>query len=250
MKKILSRFLLGVLLYISPAIAIASDFGELLLITDTVTPDGKNGVITQEITAITNEEGITVFPAYKKNSFQSIKAISGNMMGEPKKEGFGDTSYHIVQFEEKAAKVQYVVTYIREDFYEGEEADIGDTFPQHILEVSYKTVNTTALDIGEYVARIATPKDKELLNIVNFKAKKKFSIFVQDGYKFAEFNFEDIAAGEETKLAININQPSNKTKILVWVLGLLIAAFYMYKSRGLLVKAREIKETKTSEKKA
>lgn len=219
--------------------AYAMDFGELISVEDKVIPSGENATITQRIDARTDTEGEVAFPAYKNSQIENVDVLGGTLLKEPEERKIGDKKYYVIAFDEKESEVSFIVTLSQEGTYEGDEADLGDTFPKDVVEIEYKAVNTSPLNIGKYSAQIAVPEGKQLLNIIGYNAKKPYSIIKADGYIFGKYDFGSIDAGEEVKLAINIYNQSNKSVIGVWVSIIIISIFFMFKNRYLLFKVKE-----------
>lgn len=217
--------------------AYAMDLGKLEKVEDKLIPDGKNAIISQKITAVTNDKGEVAFPSYEDSEILKVEAATGNIVQSPKVDKYGDKSYNVIVFDEKNSEVNFEVSIRQEDIYEGEEADLGDTFPGGALEIKYEAVNTSPNDIKSYSARIAVPQGKELLNIVDYNPKKAFNIAEEDGYVFGEYHFKGIDAGEEAELAINIYSPKKTRIIAVWIGAIIISMAFMAKNKHLLSKA-------------
>lgn len=235
-KTIFSLLVVGLILLLSGT-AYATELGELEKVEDQLSPDGKDAIILQKVTAVTNDKGEVAFPFYEDGEVLKVEAVQGSIAQEVQQVEYGDKKYNLIVFNEKAAEVVFTVTMKLADAYEGEEADLGDTFPSGALEIKFKAVNTSPNDIGSYSARIAVPQGKELLNIVDYDAEEAFSISEQDGYVFGGFDFDSIAAGEEAELAINIFSPRKAHIIVVWIGAVIISVAFMLKNRKLLRKA-------------
>lgn len=234
MKKIIFSLLAVVFICIFSTTAYAMDLGKLDKVEDTLIPDGKDAIISQKITAVTNEKGEVAFPLYSKSKILKVEAIKGSIVENQKKVEYGDQKYNLIVFNEKNSDVIFEVTMNKEGVYEGKKAKLGDTFPGGALKIEYKATNTSPNAIKSYSVRIAVPKGKELLNIVDYDPEEAFTITEKDGYVFGGFDFEDISAGKETKLAINVLSSQKKHVTLVWVAGVIISAAFMVKNKELL----------------
>jgi hypothetical protein len=234
MKKIIFSLLAVVFICIFSSTAYAMDLGKLEKVEDTLIPDGKNAIISQKITAVTNDKGEVAFPLYSKSKIVKVEATKGSIFEKEKTVEYGDQKYNLIVFNEKKSEVVFEVTMNKEGVYEGKKAKLGDTFPSGVLTIEHKVVNTSPNAIKAYSAKIAAPKGKELLNIVDYDAEKAFNITEKDGYVFGGFNFEGISAGKETKLAINIFSPLKMHVILVWVVAVILSVAFMVKNKELL----------------
>jgi len=210
------------------------DLGKLKKVEDTLIPDGKNAIILQRITAVTNENGEVAFPSYSKSKISKVEAIKGSIVEKQKKVEYGDQKYNLIVFNEKKSEVTFEVTMNKEGVYKGKTAKLGDTFPSGVLTIEHKAVNTSPNAIESYSAKIAAPKGKELLNIVDYDAEEAFNITEENGYIFGGFDFGDINAGKESKLAINIFSPLKTHVTLVWVAAVILSAAFMIKNKELL----------------
>lgn len=237
MKKTIFSLLAFAFLCMFSSTAHAADLGKLDKVEDILIPDGKNAVIVQKITAVTNDKGEVAFPLYSKSKISKVEASKGNIAEKPKTVENGNQKYNLITFNEKKAEVAFEVTMNKESIYEGKKAKLGDTFPDGVLTIENKVVNTSPNDIKAYSAKLAVPKGKELLNIVDFDAGKAFSITEKDGYVFGGFDFGTISAGKETKLAINILNPLKTHVAFVWVAAVILSAAFMIKNKHLLNKA-------------
>lgn len=234
MKKaiIVMLALLAVSMFSSTAYAM--EFGSLESVQDTLTPDGKDAIISQQITAVTNENGEVAFPLYSKTEIISIDADKGSILEDPKVIEYGDHKFNVVVFSEKESEVSFKVTIKKTGVYEGKKAKLGDTFPSGALTIEHKAVNSSPNTIKSYSIKIAAPEGKELLNIVGYDAEEAFGITQEDGQVFGGFDFEEVDAGQEVKLAINIFSPMKIHSTLVWILSGLISVAFMLKNRDLL----------------
>ncbi len=215
----------------------AGDAGNVISMEDRITPDGENGIITQTINAKTNASGEVIFPIWKDASIESVKAISGTLATEDiKEESDGDQNYYVAAFDEKEKEVSFQVVLKGEGLYTGEAADLGDTYPGNAKELSFKSKNTTPLSIGSYQMKIAVPKGKELLNIVDYSDKKPFTITSEDGYTFGGFDFGKISPGKESKLAINVFSRKSGSSVFLWIAIAILSAGFMYRNLDLLKK--------------
>lgn len=215
----------------------AADLGKLEKVEDKLIPNGKNAIISQKITAVTNDKGQVAFSLYKKSEIVKVEATKGNIVEKVQKVENGDQKYNVIVFDEKKSEVSFEVTINKEGGYEGKSAKLGDTYPGGVSTVEYKVANTSPNAIKAYSAQIAVPKGKELLNIVDYDPEKAFSIVEKDGYVFGGFNFESIDAGKETKLAINILEPKKTYAIVVWAAAAILSIAFMIKNKHLLKKA-------------
>lgn len=134
----------------------------------------------------------------------------------------------------KNSQVIFEVDMNKEGVYKGKKAKLGDTFPAGVLTIEHKVVNTSPNAIKSYSVKIAAPKEKELLNIVDYDAEEAFNVTERDGYVFGGFDFGDISSGKETKLAINIFSALKTHTILVWVAAGILSAAFMVKNKELL----------------
>ena len=217
--------------------AYGGDAGKVVSIEDRITPDGEDGIITQTINAKTNASGEVIFPIWKDAAIESIKAISGTLAAEEiKEESDGDQTYNQVVFEEKETQVSFQVVLRGEGLYAGEDADLGDTYPGNAKELSFKAKNTTPLSVGSYQMKIAVPKGKELLNIVDYSDKKPFTITSEDGYTFGGFDFGKISPGKESTLAINVFSKKSGSSAFLWMIIVILSAGFMYRNLDLLKK--------------
>lgn len=234
MKKTIFSLIAVVFICIFSSTAYAMDLGKLDKVEDTLIPDGKNAIITQKITAVTNENGEVAFPLYSKSKILKVEAIKGSIFEKEKKVEYGDQKYNLIVFNEKKSEVIFKVTMNKEGVYEGKSAKLGDTFPSGVLTIEHKAVNTSPNAIKAYSAKIAAPKGKELLNIVDYDAEEAFSVTKEDGYVFGGFDFGGINAGKETKLSINILSPQKTHVTLVWVAAVILSIAFMVKNKELL----------------
>ncbi|GAA0725154.1 hypothetical protein GCM10008905_20020 [Clostridium malenominatum] len=234
MKKRIFSLIAVVFICIFSNTAYAMDLGKLEKVEDTLTPDGKNAIISQKITAVTNDNGEVAFPLYSKSKILKVEAIKGSIAEKQKTVEYGDQKYNLIIFNEKRSEVTFEVTMNKEGLYEGKKAKLGDTFPSGALTIEHKVVNTSPNAIKSYSAKIAAPKGKELLNIVNYDAEEAFDITEKDGYVFGGFDFEGISAGQETKLAINIFSPLKTHVMVVWVAAVILSVAFMVKNKDLL----------------
>jgi hypothetical protein len=234
MKKTIFSLLAFVFICLFSSTAQAADLGKLDKVEDLVIPDGKNAVILQKITAVTNDKGEIAFPLYSKSKITKVAATKGSIAENQKTIENGNQKYNLIVFNEKKAEVTFEVTMNKESVYDGKKAKLGDTFPDGVLTIENKVVNTSPNDIKSYSAKMAVPKGKELLNIVDFDAGKAFSITEKDGYVFGGFDFGAITSGKETKLAINIFTPLKTHVALVWVGSIVISIAFMIKNKHLL----------------
>ena len=238
MKKL--SYLLCSCLFIALAgaqTAYGGDTGNVVSMEDRITPDGEDGIITQIINAKTNASGEVIFPIWKDASIESIKAISGTLAWEEvKEEADGDQTYYLAVFDEKEKEVSFQVVLRGKGLYAGEDADLGDTYPGNARELSFKSKNTTPLSIGSYQMKIAVPKGKELLNIVDYSDKKPFTITSEDGYTFGGFDFGKITPGKESKLAINVFSKKSGSSAFLWIIIVILSAGFMYRNLDLLKK--------------
>lgn len=215
----------------------AGDAGSVISIEDRITPDGENGIITQTINAKTNGSGEVIFPIWKDGVIESIKAVSGTLATEEvTEESDGDQSYYVALFDEKEKEVSFQVVLRGEGLYAGEDADLGDTYPGNARALSFKSKNTTPFSIGSYQMKIAVPKGKELLNIVDYSDKKPFTITSEDGYTFGGFDFGKITPGKESKLAINVFSRKSGSSAFLWIVIVILSAGFMYRNLDLLKK--------------
>lgn len=237
MKK--KRFLLLIVAFVClfSTRVYAMDLGKLEKVEDTLIPDGKNAIILQKITAVTNDKGEVAFSLYDESEILKVEATKGSIVETPQKVENGDQEYNLIVFNEKKSEVTFEVTMNKEGVYEGEEAKLGDTFPGGVLAIEHKVVNTSPNNIESYSAEIAVPKGKELLNIVDYDPEEAFNIIEKDGYVFGGFDFKDIDTGQETKLAINIMKPNKTYVIQVWALAVILSVLFMIKNKHLLKKA-------------
>jgi hypothetical protein len=234
MKKKKFALLTAALICLLSSNVYAADLGKLDKVEDILIPDGKNAVIVQKITAVTNDKGEVAFPLYSKSKISKVEAKKGSIAENQKTVENGNQKYNLIVFNEKKAEVAFEVTMNKESVYEGKKAKLGDTYPDGVLNIENKLVNTSPNDIKAYSAKMAVPKGKELLNIVDFDAGKAFSITETDGYVFGGFDFGTISSGKETKLAINIFSPLKTHAALVWVAAVIISAVFMIKNKELL----------------
>lgn len=237
MKKKICSLLTAAFICLFSSNVYAADLGKLDKVEDVVIPDGKNAIISQSITAVTNDQGEVAFPLYKKTEIVNVEVTKGSIVEEPKEVDNGDQKYNVIVFNEKESEVTFVVTMNKEEGYKGKEAKLGETFPGDVLAIEHKVVNTSPNTIKSYSAKIATPKGKELLNIVNYDPEEAFSITEEDGYVFGGFDFKTIDPGKESKLAINVASPKKTYVILVWVVGVILSVAFMTKNKHLLKKA-------------
>ncbi len=215
----------------------AGDAGNVVSMEDRITPDGQDGIITQTINAKTNESGEVIFPIWKDAAIESIKTISGTLTAEEVTEKTdGDQSYYLAVFAEKEKEVSFQVVLRGEGFYAGEAADLGDTYPGNAKELSFKAKNTTPISIGSYQMKIAVPKGKELLNIVDYTDKKPFTITSEGEYTFGGFDFGKVSPGKESKLAINVFDKKSGSSVFLWIIIILLSAGFMYRNLDLLKK--------------
>jgi hypothetical protein len=237
MKRRIFSLLAFVFICLFSSTAHAADLGKLDKVEDILTPDGKNAVILQKITAVTNERGEVAFPLYSKSKIVKVEAKKGSILENQKTIEYGDQKYNLIVFNEKKSEVAFEVTMNKEDIYTGKKAKLGDTFPSGVLTIEHKVVNTSPNAIKSYSAKIAAPKGQELLNIVGYDAEEAFSITEKDGYVFGGFDFEEISAGKESKLAVNIFSPMKVHIAVVWAAAVILSAAFMYKNKHLLNKA-------------
>lgn len=214
--------------------AYAADFGSLESIQDTIIAEGEDALIHQKISAVTNADGEIAFPLYSKTEMVSLKAEKGSIAADAKVVEYGDTKFHVLTFNEKESEVSFEVVIKKAGTYEGKKAKLGDTFPSGARTIEYKVVNSAPIAIKSYSAEIAAPEGKELLNIVGFDAEEAFTVTQQEGKTFGGFDFEEVAAGKEVKLAINIFSPMKIHSTLVWILSILISVAFMFKNKDLL----------------
>lgn len=234
MKRKIFSLVVVVFISIFSSTAYAMDLGKLEKVEDTLIPDGKNAIIIQQINAVTNDKGEVAFPLYSKSKVLKVEAQKGSILDNLKTVEYGDQKYNLIVFNEKNTEVTFVVTMNKEGVYEGKKAKLGDTFPSGVLTIEHKVVNTSPNDIKAYSAKISVPKGKELLNIVDYDAKKPFNITKKDGYVLAGFDFGGISAGEEAKLAINIFSPKKAHVTLVWIAAIILSVAFMIKNKELL----------------
>ncbi|MDR2024723.1 MAG: hypothetical protein LBQ71_16070 [Hungatella sp.] len=104
------------------------------------------------------------------------------------------------------------------------------------IEHSFKAKNTTPVSIDSYQMKIAVPKGKELLNIVDYSDKKPFTITSEDGYTFGGFDFGKVAPGKESKLALNVFTRKSGSSVFLWIIIILLSAGFMYRNLDLLKK--------------
>ncbi|WP_367569271.1 hypothetical protein [Lacrimispora sp.] len=218
-------------------IAYAGDDGKVTSMEDRITPDGEDGIITQMINAKTNASGEVFFPIWKGTDIESVKAVSGTLSTEDiKEETNGDQTYYLAMFDEKETDVSFQVVLRGKGFYEGEDADLGDTYPGNAKELSFKVKNATPITIGSYRMKIAVPEEKQLLNIVDYSDKKPYTITSEEGYTFGGYDFGEVSPGKESKLAINVFIPKKGSSIFLWVIIVVLSAGYMYRNLDLLKK--------------
>lgn len=241
MKKIKIILFAFVIMGLFTTNVYAADFGVLNSVKDTVVPEGENAKIIQRITAETNEKGEVAFPLYSKSELLDVKADKGTVLVGPEVVEYGDQSYYLLGFQEKEAEVQFTVTMTKKGVYKGKSAKLGDTFPNGAITVEHKVINSSPNTILSYTASLATPKGKELLNIVGYDAEEAFTIGEEEGDVIGGFDFEEVAPGQEVKLAINLYQPQRVHSIMIWVLSGLISVAFMLKSKDLL-KGKAVKE--------
>lgn len=234
MKKAIIVMLAILAVSVFSSTAYAMEFGSLESVQDTLIPDGKDAVIHQKITAVTNANGEVAFPLYSKTEMVSIEAEKGSIVGNPEVVEYGDNKFNVVTFNEKESEVSFEVVVKKTGIYEGKKAKLGDTFPSGAKSIEYKVVNSSPVAIKSYSVKMATPEGKELLNIVGYDAEEAFGITREDGMAFGGFDFEEVAAGKEVKLAINIFSPMKIHSTLVWILSILISAAFMFKNKDLL----------------
>ncbi|MDR1770281.1 MAG: hypothetical protein LBS02_06550 [Hungatella sp.] len=215
----------------------AADTGKVASLEDRITPDGEDGIITQTINAKTNESGEVIFPIWKDAAIESIHAVSGTLETDKiTEEADGDQTYYLAVFDEKEAEVSFQVVLRGKGLYAGEPADLGDTYPGNAIEHSFKAKNTTPVSIDSYQMKIAVPKGKELLNIVDYSDKKPFTITSEDGYTFGGFDFGKVAPGKESKLALNVFTRKSGSSVFLWIIIILLSAGFMYRNLDLLKK--------------
>lgn len=234
MKKMIFALLAVVFTCIVSVNAYAVDLGKLEKVEDTLIPDGKNAIISQKITAVTNDKGEVAFPLYSKSKISKVESIKGNISEKQKKVEYGDEKYNLIVFKEKNSQVIFQVSMNKENGYKGKKAKIGDTFPGGALAIEHKVVNTSPNTIKSYSTKIAVPKGKELLNIVGYDAKKDFKVTEENGYIFGGFDFGSVNSGKETKFAINTFSPLKVHRILVWVGAVVLSVAFMLKNKHLL----------------
>ncbi|KEI18089.1 hypothetical protein [Clostridium haemolyticum] len=234
MKKIIFALLAVVFTCMFSISAYAMDLGKLEKVEDTLIPDGKNAIISQKITAITNDKGEVAFPLYSKSKMLKVEAIKGSIFEKQKKVEYGDQKYNLIIFNEKNSQVIFEVSMNKEGVYKGKKAKLGDTFPGGVSMIEHKVVNTSPNAIKSYSTKIAVPKGKELLNIVGYDAKKAFNVTEKDGYIFGGFDFGGMSSGKETKFAINTFSPLKVHIILVWILAIILSVAFMIKNKHLL----------------
>lgn len=234
MKKMMFALVAIVFTCIFSSTAYAMDFGKLEKVEDTLIPDGNDAVISQKITAITNDKGQVAFPLYSKSKILKVEATKGTIIEKQKKVEYGDQKYNLITFNDKKSEVVFEVVMDKENVYKGKKAKLGDTFPGGVVTIEHKVTNNSPNDIKSYSIKIAAPKGKELLNIVDFDAKKEFNVSEKDGYVFGGFNFGDVKAGKESKLSINVFSPLKTHGILVWTLTIILSVFFMIKNKDLL----------------
>lgn len=234
MKKIIFSLAVVVFISIFSSTVYAMELGKLEKVEDTLIPDGKNSIIIQQINAVTNDKGEVAFPLYSKSKVLKVEIIKGSVLDNIKTVEYGDQKYNLIVFNEKNSEVTFGVTMNKEGVYEGKKAKLGDTFPSGVLTIEHKVVNSSPNAIKAYSAKIAAPKGRELLNIVDYDAEKAFNITEKDGYVFGGFDFGSISAGKETKLAINIFSPMKIHVTLVWIAAIILSAAFMIKNKELL----------------
>ena len=234
MKKAIIVMLALLAVSVFSSTAYAMDFGSLESVQDTLTPDGKDAIIHQKITAVTNENGEIAFPLYSKTEMISIESEKGSILEAPKTVEYGDHKFNVVVFSEKEAEVSFEVIIRKAGVYTGKKAKLGDTFPSGALTIEHKVVNSSPNAIKSYSVKMAAPEGKELLNIVGYDAEEAFGITKEDGTVFGGFDFEEVDAGQEVKLAINIFSPMKIHSTLVWILSGLISVAFMVKNKDLL----------------
>lgn len=215
---------------------LAEGLSGITRIEDQVVPQGEHAVLNQSVTATTNELGQIVFPFNKKAELIQVTATTGTILSMPEKTELGDLSYYTMSFQEKETEVSVVASFRLESQYVGEEADLGETLPNDVIEVGYKFRNTTPVDIAAYQLKMGVPAERELLNIVDFSDKKPFSIETTDGQVFGGFDFAEVKSGKEVKFAMNLFRRNPIHGTVIVVLGLVLSAAFMWKNRDLLQK--------------
>ncbi len=220
------------------------EFGEILTIDDTATPEDTDGVMSSKITAITTSTGISVFPCYKDSTLIDIEVESGTLVSEPQLIEYGDTKFYRLQFEETESEVSYTATSLIEELYVTEEQDFGDTFPSGIELIVVKLYNTTPVEIQNYTLAVAVPKDRELLSIIDYSPKKPYSMPVIGDYTYGMYDFEDVKPGEKVELEVHVYETSSTVKMILWPVGIIGSIAYLYYSRDLLNQAKKAKKDK------
>lgn len=228
-------------------VALAAGTGELDSIKDSVVPNKENSVITTSIKGTTDAEGTLIFPVYKDTEITKVDVKKGKQIGEFKKEKSGSLEYYVAKFEGKSEKVEFVLTQNQKKTYAISDSKQKETFPGNVKTVTYKMVNTTPIEIKKYDLEMAIPPEYELYNIIGYDPELSYKIFTRDGMKLASFEFGKLTAGKDIKFALNLKQTGPTFTIILWGVILLVSAFFLYKNRGMLNQAKEIKAQKKAE---
>lgn len=101
MKKMIFALVAVIFACIFSSTAYAMDLGKLEKVEDTLIPDGKNAIISQKITAVTNDKGEVAFPLYEKSKILKVEAIKGSIFEKQKTVEYGDQKYNLIVFNEK-----------------------------------------------------------------------------------------------------------------------------------------------------
>ncbi|WP_051623466.1 hypothetical protein [Clostridium hydrogeniformans] len=242
MKKLMTMLLILIMTFSFSSVAFGSELGELDSIKDVVLPDKEKGSITTTITGTTDEKGILVLPSYKDTEITKVNVKTGKLIENLKKQKNGSLEYYVAKFEEKESKVELILTQTQDKTFTISASKQKETFPGNVKVVNYKMRNNTPIEVKKYELEMGIPEGYELYNIAGYDPELSYKIFAKDGTKYGSFDFGRLSAGKDIKFSINIYKKGANFNFILWGAVILISAYFMYKNKGVLKEAKELKE--------
>lgn len=238
-KRIITIF--TILLAVGMQAAFAGEYGAVEKYSDTVVQLNEDAKITTLVEGVTSSEGILVLPVMKGSRIESVFSHEGSLQTEDFNViEIGDMKYYEVRFIESESPVKLEYVQIQEGAYEKGKSKQKGTYPGNIKKIEYKFVNTTPVEIGDYSMEVYVPQDMELYNIKDYDPEDPIIVGSGSYGKSMLYDFGSLDPGEESEIEFNVYQQAPVVKGIIWTVCVVLATFFLYAKRDILVKASDL----------
>lgn len=225
-----------------------TELGAMTEMVDRAEPEGEDAVVISHIKGMTDSQGCLAIPMYQDAELVSVRAGEGTLVGEPRQQRSGMTSYLVADFREADSRVELTLNWRQEGTYRMKAAKTSGTAPGSLKAVTYTMVNTAPVSVGSYRLELAVPEGYELAGIVGYDPEEAYDIFTEEGVKYGAHVFGEVPVGQECTMTVNIKKAGGSLALFMWAATILISAFFLYKNRGMLKEAGELAGRKKTEK--